>query len=164
MCPHPAVTETARCPKRRHEKGREMKPMKILVKTRMTPRLFRLASLLAAGGLAATISATAAQAQMVNPFGTYNGPTLSTQDYDQARVVAVKLLNETPPEVGRYESWTNPASGNHGKFTILSIFTSQGMPCRKVKADVTYSKPGSHPRSFTLDACQIPSGQWKTVT
>jgi hypothetical protein len=138
-----------------------MQPMAIFVKARSR----KLACLLFAGALLATTGGTAARAQMFTPFGMgYNGPSLKQDDYDAAKVVVVKLLNEKPAEVGRYESWSNPASGNHGKFTILGIFTQDNMPCRKVKADVIYAKAGAAPRSFTLGACQIPSGQWKTVT
>jgi surface antigen len=134
-----------------------MKPMAIFVKARSR----KLACLVLAGALLGT----AAQAQMFNPFGIgYNGPTLKQDDYNIAKVAVGKLLNEKPATVGRYESWSNPASGNHGKFTILTIYTQDNMPCRKVKADVIYAKAGAPARSFTLGACQISTGQWKTVT
>lgn len=166
MCPYPAVNDTHPGPKRRREKGKTVKPMKILVKTetRRAAHVSRLALVLVAGGLLATASSTAAKAQMINPFGFYNGPALSQEDYAQGRIAAGKLLNEKPAEVGRYEDWSNPASGNHGKLTILSLFTTQNMPCRKVKADIIYGKAGTGPRSFTLDACQLPNGQWKTLS
>jgi hypothetical protein len=138
-----------------------MKPMAIFVKTGSR----KLACLLLAGALLGTAGGTAARAQIFSPFGLgYNGPALKQDDYDIAKVAVGKLLNEKPAQAGRYESWNNPASGNHGKFTILSIYTQDNMPCRKVKADVIYAKAGAPPRSFTLGACQIPSGQWKTVT
>jgi surface antigen len=150
-----------------YEKGKAMKPMAIFVKTggrgRAKP-LSRLACLLLAGGLLSAAGGVAAQAQMLRPFAGYNGPTLKQDDYNVAGGVVTKLLNEKPAQVGHYEDWNNPASGNHGKFTILSVFTSKNMPCRKVKADVIYASANSHPRSFTLDACQIPTGEWKTVT
>jgi surface antigen len=107
--------------------------------------------------------ARSANAQMLNPFGGYNGPTLGKDDYIVARNAVATLLNEAPPAVGRYEHWKNPTSGNHGKFTIVSIFTSKGLPCRKVSAEIIYSKAGSSPRSFALDACKLPSGEWKTT-
>jgi surface antigen len=138
-----------------------MKPMAIFVKASGR----KLACLALAGALLGTAGGTAAKAQIFTPFGMgYNGPSLKQADYDAAKVAVGKLLNEKPAQVGRYESWSNPASGNHGRFTILSIYTQDNMPCRKVKADVIYGKAGSAPRSFTLGACQIPSGQWKTVT
>jgi surface antigen len=100
---------------------------------------------------------------MINPFGKYNGPTLGKEDYKLAREAVGELLNETTPAVGGYDTWSNSASGNHGKFTILEIFTSKGMPCRKVNAYISYGKAGSAPRSFTLNVCKLPSGEWKTV-
>jgi surface antigen len=104
-----------------------------------------------------------AKAQMINPFGRYNGPTLGKEDYTLARESVEKLLNEQTPTVGGYDTWSNSASGNHGKFTILDIFTSKGMPCRKVNTSIFYHKAGAAPRSFTLDFCKLPSGEWKTV-
>lgn len=118
--------------------------------------------LLLAGTLANAYSKMA-NAQMISPFGGYNGPTLGKDDYKLAGEAVEKLLNETKPTIGRYDTWSNSASGNHGKFTILSIFTSKGLPCRKVNSYVVYRKAGSAPRSFTLDVCKLPSGEWKTV-
>ncbi len=123
----------------------------------------KLAFLLMLAGSLAIVSCKTAEAQMINPFGTYNGPTLGKEDYKLARAAVGELLNEKTPAVGGYDTWSNPASGNHGKFTILEIFTSKGMPCRKVNAYISYGKPGSTPRSFTLNVCKLPSGEWKTV-
>ncbi len=117
--------------------------------------------LLLAGTLVSAYS-NMANAQMISPFGQYNGPTLSKDDYQLAREAAEKLLNETTPTIGSYVTWRNLASGNQGKFTILSIFISNGLPCRKVNSYVVYRRAGS-PRSFTLDVCKLPSGEWKTV-
>jgi hypothetical protein len=137
-----------------------MKPMAIFVKKHGR----KLACVALAGALLSTAGGTAAKAQIFSPFGlSYTGPALKQSDYDTAKVVVGKLLNEKPATVGRHEGWSNPATGNHGTFTILSIYTQNNMPCRKVKADVIYGKAGAPPRSFTLGACQIPSGQWKTV-
>ncbi len=140
-----------------------MQPKTIFIKPKGR-RMAKLAVLLLAGSMLTISHATAAKAQMVNPFGGYTGPTLNKDDYNLAGGVVTKLLNEKPAAVGRYENWSNPVSGNHGKFTILSIFTSKDMPCRKVKGDVIYGKASAHPRSITLDACQLPTGEWKTLS
>jgi surface antigen len=108
-------------------------------------------------------SSNMAQAQMINPFGKYNGPTLGKEDYKLAGQSMEALLNKTPPTVGGYDTWRNAASGNHGKFTILEIFTSKGMPCRKVNASISYRRGSGVPRSFTLNFCKLPSGEWKTI-
>ena len=112
----------------------------------------------------AALGAAPAHAQMINPFLGYKGPTLTNEDYRIAGGVVNKLLNEKPPTVGRSESWSNPASRNSGKFTILDIFTKDNMPCRKVRADTIYAKGSNRERSFTLDACQIPDGKWKIAS
>ncbi len=143
-----------------------MRVTKILVKLRagkMAVRLTKLAFVLAVGGSLNIACSAGAKAQMITPFPGYHGPTMSKEDYKLANVAVDKLLNEKPPEIGRYETWSNPASGNHGKYTILNIFTSNGMDCRKVSSDVVYGEVGVAPRSFTLDACKLPTGEWKTV-
>ncbi|HYP62944.1 MAG TPA: RT0821/Lpp0805 family surface protein [Acidocella sp.] len=110
--------------------------------------------------------AAPAQAQLGNPFGGLRGNTntLTSSDYDVARQTVRKLLNDTPVVIGRSEDWRNPATGNSGKFTILSTFTRDNMPCRRVNADIAFARTPSQPRSWTLDACQIPSGQWKVAS
>ncbi len=109
------------------------------------------------------LAALAAPAQaQINPFGSYKGPVLSAGDYKAAGPVVVKLLNEKPAVTGSTAAWSNPASGNSGTFTIDSLFTADNMPCRKVTAHVNYARtPGQYPRGFSLDACQLPDGQWK---
>ena len=122
----------------------------------------KLAFVLMLAGSLAIVSCKTAEAQVINPFGKYNGPTLGKEDYKLAREAVAKLLNEKTPAVGDYDTWSNSASGNHGKYTILEIFTSKGMPCRKVNA-YTYHKDDYTPRSFTLNVCKLPSGEWKIV-
>jgi surface antigen len=123
----------------------------------------KAALLLIAAGSLAVASSQAAEAQMINPFGKYNGPTLGKEDYKLADEAVGTLLNEKTPTVGAYNTWSNSASGNRGKFTVLEIFTSNGMPCRKVNESISYRKAGSAQRSFILDLCKLPSGEWKTV-
>ena len=123
----------------------------------------KAALLLITTGSLAVVTSQMAEAQMINPFGKYNGPTLGKEDYKLADEAVEKLLNEKRPTVGAYDTWSNSASGNHGKFTVLEIFTSKGMSCRKINESISYRKAGSAQRSFTLDFCKLPSGEWKTV-
>jgi hypothetical protein len=122
----------------------------------------KLALLLTAAGWLTIASSEAAKAQMINPYGRYNGPTLGKEDYELANKAVEHLLNENPPTIGAYDTWRNSASGNHGKFTILKIFTSKGMPCRKVNSSTYYHRSDSY-RRFTLDVCKVPGGDWKIV-
>ena len=128
----------------------------------MVVRELKLALLLVVAGSLAMVSSRTANAQMINPFGFYSGPTLGKQDYKLAREALEPLLNEKPPVVGDHDTWNNSASGNHGKFTILEIFTSQEMPCRKVNADISYHRSEST-RSFVLNFCRLPGGEWKSI-
>ncbi len=125
----------------------------------MTGMRFTWPALIAAAFLLA--HAGAAQAQIINPFGVNNGTALTAEDYKVARVAVGKLLDE-PPAVGRYEDWSNPASGNKGKLTITDIFTRDSMPCRKVNSLIEYSKKGSAPVTLVLDTCKTSAG-WKVV-
>ena len=125
-------------------------------------RGLKLALLLGVAGSLAMVGSRTANAQMINPFGSYRGPTLGKQDYKLAREALETLLNEKPPIVGDYDRWSNSDSGNHGKFTILEIFTSQDMPCRKVNADISYRRSGST-RSFMLNFCRLSGGEWKSI-
>lgn len=143
-----------------------MRVTEILVKLRagkMPVRLIKLAFVLAVGGSLNVAYSAGAKAQMITPFPGYRGPTMGEEDYKLANIAVGKLLNDKPPAIGRYETWSNPASGTHGKYTILDIFTLKGMDCRKVSSDVVFDEVGVAPRSFTLDACKLPTGEWKTV-
>jgi surface antigen len=106
--------------------------------------------------------AGAAQAQIINPFGVNNGNTLSNEDFTLGRAAVAKLLSD-PPEVGRYEDWSNPKTGNHGKMTIVSIFTQKTMPCRKLSSNIVFSKKGASPNTLLFDVCQTSSG-WKIAS
>lgn len=116
-------------------------------------------------GLLLLVSMAAPAHAQINPFGTYRGPVMSAGDYKEAGQVVVKLLNEKPATVGNSAAWNNPQSGNSGTFTIDSLFTKDGMPCRTVTAHVNYARAsGQYPRGFSLNACQLPDGQWKVAS
>lgn len=117
----------------------------------------------ALGGFLVMAGASPAQAQMFNPFGSNTGSVMTKADYAAGRAAATRLLDDDTPAVGRYESWTNPTSGNHGVLTIQSIFTKNDMPCRTVRSYVEYSKKGSAPYSAVLDVCKLATGEWKIV-
>jgi surface antigen len=127
-------------------------------------KLSRLACLVVLGGALALAGTASAQAQLSNILGSTAGPRLSDEDYKIATAAVVKLLNETPAKAGLYEHWSNPATGNGGKLTIESLYTMNGMPCRKVSSYVTFAaSSGLAPRTTVLGACQVPSGAWKTT-
>jgi hypothetical protein len=140
------------------------KPFRKALSRRALSQLSRLACLATLSGALALTGAAAAHAQMYNLFGSTDVPRLTDGDYKIASATVVKLLNETPAKAGLYEHWSNPATGNSGKFTILSLYTMDAMPCRRVTSYVVYNKDsGFAPRSLTLGACQVASGEWKTT-
>jgi surface antigen len=106
--------------------------------------------------------AGAARAQIINPFGVNNNNTLSNEDFTLGRAAVTKLLSETPA-VGRYETWSNAKTGNHGKLTITSIFTRNSMPCRKLNSLIVFAKKGSAPDTLVFDVCKTSDG-WKIAS
>jgi hypothetical protein len=129
----------------------------------MKLKSLRLWPVLVLGGLLAIVQAGTARAQLINPFGVNNGTLLTADDFKLGGAAFNKLLSD-PPAVGRYETWSNPVSGNHGKLTIVEMYTSNDMPCRKVKVHNVYNKAGALPRDWTLNACQLPTGEWKLAS
>jgi hypothetical protein len=113
-------------------------------------------------GCLAFAHANAAQAQIINPFGVNNGNQLTKGDFALGRAAVAKLLSDSPA-VGRYEDWSNPATGNHGRLTITSIYTQTGMPCRKLDSLIEFSKKGAAPNSLVIDVCKSSTG-WKVVS
>ena len=83
-------------------------------------------------------------------------------DFTLGRAAVAKLLSDTPA-VGRYEDWSNPASGNKGKLTITELYSQNAMPCRKLDSLIEFSKKGAAPYSLVIDVCQTPAG-WKVVS
>jgi len=106
--------------------------------------------------------AGAARAQIINPFGVKTNANLTSDDYKLGRAAVDRLLAE-PPAIGRYEDWSNPASGNKGTLTIVGILTKNNMPCRKVKSYIVYGKKGAAPNTLVLDVCDTSTG-WKIAS
>ena len=130
----------------------------------MGRRFFGLARAVMLGGSLACGMAGAAAAQLSTPFGPDSKARMTDEDYKLWGDAVTKLLDETPAKAGSTQSWSNPASGNHGVFTILKLYTMNNMPCRKVNSLVTYNPElGYAPRSLTLGACQTANGEWKVT-
>jgi surface antigen len=104
--------------------------------------------------------AAPARAQ-INPFQNYNGPTLRKADLDLGMQAAQRLLNADGGRVGASEAWTGGASGNSGTMTVQRAFERDGNPCRSLLAVVNHT--GGTKRSWQLNVCRLPSGEWKIV-
>jgi hypothetical protein len=113
-------------------------------------------------GLALAVARPAhAQVDLLRPT---NGPVLTKSDFEVGNAAAAKLL-AGPPDVGYYQDWHNPKTGNGGTLTILDVSTSpEGLPCRKVESDVEYSKKGSSTKVFSLNVCKQSDGSWKLLS
>jgi hypothetical protein len=60
--------------------------------------------------------------------------------------------------VGAVEKWTNPESGNSGTSTLVEKSESDGVPCRRVRHDLSV-KGFADPRS--IEALQVSKREWK---
>jgi hypothetical protein len=76
-----------------------------------------------------------AQAQ-INPFRTYKGPSLTQEDKALGQAAAVKLLTQDQAEVGKFEAWAGPKSGNSGTISVQKAYQRQGMDCRALRSEV----------------------------
>jgi surface antigen len=114
------------------------------------------------GGLALGVARPAhAQVDLLRPT---NGPVLTKSDFVLGNEAATKLL-EGPPDIGYYQDWHNPKTGNGGTLTILDVSTSpEGLPCRKVESDVKYYKKTSSTKVYSLNVCKQSDGSWKLLS
>jgi surface antigen len=126
------------------------------------PKMRRAWPALIVTGFLVCAHAGAARAQIINPFGVNNGNQLTKDDFTLGRAAVAKLLDDSPA-VGRYEDWSNPATGNHGKLTITDIYSQNSMPCRKLDSLIEFSKKGAAPNTLIIDVCKTSSG-WKVVS
>jgi hypothetical protein len=115
------------------------------------------AGALLAGAL--VLAAGSARAQ-VNPFHGYTGPMLNKQDLEIGQAAITKLLAQDQAAIAASETWENPATGTHGKFTVLRSYTQKGVPCRAVQSHVEY-RTGTAAHTQTLRVCRLASGEWK---
>jgi surface antigen len=97
----------------------------------------------------------------INPFRGNKGPVLSKDDLELGAQAADKLLKTDEAKVGASETWTGPTSGNSGTLTVQSAFERKGSTCRSLRSVVNY-KTGKK-RTWTLNVCRQPNGDWKTV-
>lgn len=104
--------------------------------------------------------APAAHAQLVSPFRSYNGPSLTKDDWNAASAASKRLLEQDGAAVGKTETWTGPKTGNTGSLTVQNAFKRSGRSCRVVAWRVVYKKTQAS-REFKLNACQTETGQWK---
>ncbi len=99
----------------------------------------------------------------VNPFQSSRiGTGLNNADRQAMGTAAQQLIRQDTVLDGASDKWSNPKSGNSGTITVLHSFTRSGMACRRVRYDFHLAQR-ANPRSYTVNWCKTPSGQWKVA-
>lgn len=121
-------------------------------------RLYASAILL--GGTLTLVSAFsgAVQAQ-INPFRGL-GPKLTGDDVQLLLDSTARLNKAIAPKSGQSDDWNNPLTGAHGSTTLTKIYRYHDMACHTLRYQVSPNR--SRPlRTYTLDWCETPNGEWK---
>jgi len=101
-----------------------------------------------------------AVAQM-SPFGQ-SGFTLEESDIAIINQTVAPFYTTSPPPPGTSDAWDNPQSGNRGTATLLKVYDHNDLPCRRIRHDIQV-KNVSTLFTFTVDRCQVASGEWKAL-
>ena len=101
-----------------------------------------------------------AHAQL-NPFRRSDFEVSDT-DIRLATAAAAKLYEGERAELGDFEDWSNPETGNKGSVMLVGIFTHNDLPCRRLQHDIEIVKSGT-PFRYVFDRCKLPSGEWKLL-
>jgi len=113
-------------------------------------------------GFAAAVMLTALAlpaAAQINPFRSSRGPVMAKQD-QQLLLDATQRLNERPnPRVGGTETWKSPTSS--GTVRLDRVFHQDSMLCHAVTYDLI-AAPQAPPRTYRLNWCRTPNGEWKS--
>ncbi len=106
------------------------------------------------------VSSSIAVAQM-SPFGL-SGFTLDEKDIQIINQAVEPFYATSPPPPGTSEAWDNPNSGNRGTATLMKVYEFNDLPCRRIRHDIRV-KNVSTLFTFTVDRCQLASGEWKAL-
>jgi surface antigen len=124
-------------------------------------RSFRRAILVVSG----LMTAGGAHAQ-INPFRSTVNERLDKSDLALLDQTAEKLYTADNVADGASEKWMNPKTGTSGTVTMQSKFahTWHGtqLDCRKIKYDIL-RKRASAPRTYVVNWCKQPDGEWKIL-
>ncbi len=110
--------------------------------------------------LATIALAMPAHAQL-NPFRRSDFEVSDT-DIRLATAAAAKLYEGERAELGDFEDWSNPETGNKGSVMLVGIFTHNDLPCRRLQHDIEIATSGT-PFRYVFDRCKLPSGEWKLL-
>lgn len=125
----------------------------------MRPGPLRRSAWLACAALA--LSAGAASAQ-INPFPDRDF-ILSESDLAVIEEVAGGLISGKVVPAGTKLQWFNGETHRRGTIEVLGSSQLDGRPCHQLRYTFPVkSRPGS--RSYDLNWCRMPEGEWKIVS
>jgi surface antigen len=101
-----------------------------------------------------------AQAQYLGP-GIETNVALTKQDLAIMRHVVNEQVHGKP--VGTSAKWSNPASQNSGKITLVRKFTRNGQQCETLDYRLTSTRGSVAPQHYRLSSCLQPDGQWRLI-
>ncbi|MGA8757609.1 MAG: RT0821/Lpp0805 family surface protein [Stellaceae bacterium] len=109
---------------------------------------------------AAIVAWFPAQAQLLG-LGIETNIELTRQDLDIIRHTVSEQIHGKP--VGTTAKWSNPASGNAGKITLVKKFVRNGQRCETLDYAITTKRRPVTPEHYRLSSCLQPDGQWKLI-
>jgi hypothetical protein len=105
--------------------------------------------------IALALSLHPAQAQMLGTWSWAETNVVLTQaDLDMIRAT----LDQ---QVGTSASWSDSASGNSGKITLLKALSRNGQRCEQIEYRMSPPSKTEPSDRFVLTSCKQPDGVWK---
>jgi|GEM_PF-1044111 surface antigen len=110
--------------------------------------------------LGAGLTAPTPRAQYLGP-GIRTNIALTQQDLAIIReTVDTKIHGKA---IGTSAHWSNPASGNYGKLSLVGKFTRNGQQCESVEYSVGTHRRPVRPEHYRLNSCLQPNGEWRLI-
>ncbi len=110
--------------------------------------------------LAAVLIWVPGQAQYLGR-GIETNIELTRQDLDMIRQTVDGQVHGKP--VGTTAKWSNPASGNSGKISLVKKFTRNNQQCETLDYRLATKRRPARPEHYVLSSCLQPDGQWRLI-
>ena len=85
--------------------------------------------------------------------------TLTQADLDMIKATLSQQIHSKMP--GVTASWRNPASGNSGAVTLLSVSSREGRRCEQIEYRMSPPAKSNPSDRFVLTSCMQADGSWK---
>ncbi len=89
-----------------------------------------------------------------------NTVLLTDEDWRLLWEGMVSLNRSADAAVGESRAWSDPASGNSGKVTLVRVFESNAMTCHALRYTISFFK-NPESQDYNFNWCRTPGGQWK---